>query len=197
MNIFSEQIKFIDSLPESIKNSLEWYTDEYNYKKFNNMLRTDEKLDEDQKTHLENINLAFLGVPSLTESIIVYRGIKGFEIADEKLFQDKAYVSTSLNPELIKRIYVKPNRECCLLQITISAGTKVLPLHTISQFNEQEVLLNRNGTYIITFSNIIDNYKVLYITYVPEHSVVIDKNLDIKTAQHDFDRELANSLKND
>ena len=101
----------------------------------------------------KKIDNAFRNVPPIENDIILYRGVndKGNTSGMYTLKEDftKQYWSTSL----IKSVSVgfKGGAKCCIFTIKIPKGTHVLPLATLSKYpRENEVLLSRNGDYVIT-----------------------------------------------
>jgi len=130
------------------------------------------------KRNVADLDSAFSNVPPLTSSIIVYRGIKP-NLTGEEYFSDTAFISTTK----VKRLALEfSDRECCILQITVSAGSRVLPIERLSYAsNEQEILFDRNGELIMTGSSIDNhNMKILYVTYLPKNSLD-EKSLDVSS----------------
>jgi hypothetical protein len=73
---------------------------------------------------------------------------------------------------------------CCILQITVSPGSKVLPLSSISNNpEEEEILLDRDGIMFCTMVNVVDNMKVFYITYSPKKSERVEDMKDLSNAE--------------
>ena len=168
------QEEYILKLPENIKNTITWYTGG-EYYEFNKMLRDDKQIGE-YSEHLKNLIIAFQGVPPLTEPMTVYKGKKS-----ENIYKvDKAFSSTSLS---IKGTIDFRGEKCCIMQITIPPGSKILPLSFLSDASyEDEILLDRNGTYIQTGTDIriVDEkeIKFFYISYIPYFSQIIGKDLN-------------------
>ncbi len=133
----SEQTAYVDKLPHDIQYSLRFYSYK-GYVPINGFLRgLRSEISPSVKKHVENIITAFRDVPPLREPIIVYRG----KLSD-KIYSDKAFLSTSLIMETTQDF----SRECCVFKITVSAGSKVLPIENFSiKASEQEILLDRNG----------------------------------------------------
>lgn len=104
--------------------------------------------------------------PKTKETMVVYRGVKdSFFTADDfknrpkvnEVFINKGFVSTSLDP-MVARDFIEDS--CCFKVITILPGTKCLPLYGLSQYDEHELLLNKNTKYII---------RDKYITRLPKN----------------------------
>jgi len=179
-----KQIDYVRNLPEHIKNSISWYTGG-NFDLFNESLRND-KIPSD-KHHFDNIVLAFKACPPLTENVVVYKGIDNDRVYEV----DKAFSSSSYNISGVADFH---GQTCCILEITISPGSKILPIFHISRIpSENEILLDRNGKFILTgtcFKFINDrewlkrrglksndnDMKFLQVTYIPQNSIVYESN---------------------
>ena len=128
---------YVKNLPDDIIEPLEWYTGG-NFDKLNSALRNNKKLTSIQSSHVKNIDMAFSGAPRLTKPITVYKGVE-----TNNIFSDKAFVSTTSE---MKQAYNFSGKECCILIINVSKGSKPLMLSSISKYKEEkEILLNRNG----------------------------------------------------
>ena len=90
--------------------------------------------------------------------------------------KDLAYVSTTTNYESTETFR---GSKCCVLQITVSAGSKVLPVYLLSENeSEDEILLDKGGNFIVTGSTMKDNMKIIFITYTSENcNIISDLNL--------------------
>lgn len=177
-----KQEEYVSNLPDAEKKSLEWYTSGA-YRDFNKALREGKILTQIQREHKDNIDSAFESVPPLEEPIIVYKG-KG----SDNVYSDKSFVSTTLNYESSKRF---SGSECCVLQITVSAGSRVLPLRTISEMpDEEEVLLNRGDIAIVTGNAIKDRMKIIFTTYCPKDSKPVHTDEEIGKADRTFNSKL-------
>ena len=111
------------------------------------------------KALIERMSLRLSGIirkaPATKETMVVYRGVKdSFFTADDfgkrpkvnEVFINKGFISTSLDPKVAQNF---SDGVCCFKVITILPGTKCLPLYGLSQFNEHEILFNKNTKYII------------------------------------------------
>jgi len=176
MSVLHQQ-EYVRRLPGHIKQSITWYTGG-SYDEFNAALRAG-TVPKD-KRHFENISLAFQGVPPLSEAITVYKGKKS-----EGVYKlDKAFASTSVTVRGTRDFH---GQKCCIMQITVPPGAKVLPLLALSDHQrEQEILLDREATYVLTGSEIRifqDDFKVqfemkfLFVTYLPKQSIVVGKDI--------------------
>lgn len=179
----SKQVAYVETLPDSEKASINWYTGG-NYDQFNDAIRKGKLLSQLQRGHKDNIDSAFEAVPPLEGPIIVYKG-KG----SDKVYSDKSFMSTTLLYERTKRF---TNKDCCVLQITVSAGSKVLPIRALSKEpDEEEVLLDRDGTLIVTGNTIEkEGMKIIFITYCPQGSKPIHTDEELKKADRTFDPRL-------
>lgn len=163
-----DQLKYVRDLKSDNRNliySLQNYTSGTTniYKVINTYLSRRMKVPEELEDISNDLKLAFKGVPPLKEPIVVYRG-KMYDIVDPI---DYSYVSTSF--------FVRPTLDfiggnCCILQITVSPGSKIIPLATISDYkHEYEILLDRGGQFITTGSRIDTDMKYIYVSYIPQN----------------------------
>lgn len=174
-------VRYVNRLSHQIKNSISWYT-QHNYKKFNKILREQGDLDSEMLSHLYNIDLAFENAPVLDFPITVFRGIKN----SNEAIADKSFMSTSIDYNVADGF-----SECCIIDITVAAGNKILPLWDISdQYDEFEILLNRNQILTITHERILLK-KIFYSTFLPSTSKIIESNStpNIKTIESANEKE--------
>ena len=178
-----EQINYVKNLDSDIKDSLKWYTGD-NYTDFNRRLRYGKELTDEQYIHFVNINFAFENVPPLETTITVYKGIIG-----KNVFSDKAFISTSKYYDNTLK-FAETYNNCCVMEITVSKGSKILPLQILTQYkDEKEILLDRNGTLISTGQYIKKvkgdpDMNVLYCTY--SKGIEISSEKDLKIAIKEF-----------
>ena len=184
---YEKQTTFVNNLPYDIKKSLNWYTQEY-YEDINSFLRTgrydtspDGPSREEIEENIKNIDIAFSSAPPLDHSISVYRGQK------KHIYNTKAYTSTS---SFIKSTsdFVNKYEGCCVYEITVLPGSKILPVKVLSDFQyEEEIIINRGGTLELVHSSHqyvdyggVETYmKVYHMIYKPEITQVIDSENDI------------------
>lgn len=144
----NEQYKYVQSLPEKIKNALNKYTTEY-YKKVNDYLENDSQNKDEFDMIIRYIDIAIYNAPKLKSSLTLYRGLNLPEVSISKgkgsrvLFNYKGnykgYISTTLD-KTIAETYTRGS--CCVLEISVPKGTPVLYLSELSEFTqEDEVLL--------------------------------------------------------
>jgi len=144
------KIFFKKQNPKIIKDLID-YTHE-DYRKINTLLRTTKgnlsEISDDnvEKKKIQNIDLLFSLVDPITKPITLFRGVRKEQYTKE----DFGYVSTSFDME-IPMEYVNAREQCCLIEITLPVGTKCLCIESISRYEgEKEVLLPRNGTFVLT-----------------------------------------------
>lgn len=181
------QFDFIDNLSENIKDSIRNYTLNA-YMAINTKLRNNEKLLKIEQDILDDIDYAFKNVPPISSQITLYRAINSSHpvYKDDKLegFNPKkmvSVISATYDIESTGEFY-SDKTKCCMLVITVPAGSRILPIENISEFkDEREILLNRNGAYYITgrgeriyeFHTEKDTVFTYYITYIPKNSVIV------------------------
>ena len=153
---------------KEIVHSIQEYTN-YQYSCINGFLRTGQIKDGCNETlmkhHIKNIDTAFRLTTPLEYPLVVYRGVRKREY-----ITTKSYMSTSIE-ETTAITFARDN--CCMLVITIPAGSKVLNLTELSVFTgEQEILLPRNSELYIVSENYNQTYEMNYIhlTYIPKES---------------------------
>jgi len=124
-------------------------------------------------------------VPPLKTTIVVFKCKNSANV-----YSDKSFVSTSLDYEGSKLF---SGKNCCVLQITVSAGSKVLPIKDLSRYQEEEeVLLDRDSIFFVTGSmiNETDNMKIIFVTYNPKNSIKVENKDDISNAEDEYDSDL-------
>jgi hypothetical protein len=167
--VLAKQYAYVSNLNHNIIESIRDYTGN-SYRDMNLRLRNKEFLGEYHDI-VDNLDRAFQGVPSTDQPILVYRGID-----TEKFIADiQAYLSTSYD---IDEVYSYTGKNCCLLRIVISSGSKILPLEDISETPlEKEILLPRSGEFKITNLHYEDTLAIYDLIYIPENSVQITPNI--------------------
>jgi hypothetical protein len=179
-----EQERHLQHLSAPIKDAISWYTGG-NFDTFNQYLRSNRALPQNFRTKLELIDDAFAAAPPIITPVVVYKG-KG----SDRIYSDKAFMSTTLDYTKTKRF---SGKNCCVVQITISPGSKVLPLRDISREpDEEEVLLDRNGFLLVTGSyiNDKDRMKIIFTTYSSDESKLVKNDSQISKAEKQFDNSL-------
>lgn len=148
--IFYPQILYMKKLPKTHIDALYNYTEDQ-YVGINELLRgTGLELDNDLFDDVRSINILdeiFRGIPPLKHNIVLWRGSR-MKTGIPDHFTDKGFMSTSIDRD-IALDYNKVSK-CCLFEIHVPKGTKVIPLGTCSgSSDEMEVLLPRNGSYTV------------------------------------------------
>lgn len=139
------------------------------------LLRKNLAINEDSKKHLKNIDLAFKGVPRTTNIITVYKGL-----TKENFISDKGFMSTTLDKKLTDRFTASAT--CCVADITVAKGSKILPLYKISYHDdESEILLNRDGNIQVTNIDKKQLPTTLNCVYSDSSSVIVTKKDDSKS----------------
>jgi hypothetical protein len=131
--------------------------------------------DNVEKKQIDNIDLLFSLVDPITKPITLYRGVRLEQFTSE----DYAYLSTSYDISAPMQ-YVDHINHCCVIELAIPVGTKCLFLESISRYsNEKEVLLPRNGNFVLTaVSRTQINYDMdrFYITFL-QNSAIFSKTI--------------------
>lgn len=196
-----EQEQYVSNLSHSITETIKDYTGS-DYEEINTALRHRKTPSAAIAKKIEDLDAAFLGAPPLQHPITVYRGMKGK--LDSSLAS--AYVSTSTD-RIVPKDFT--GGKCCLFEIQVPAGSKVLPLMRISEVKyEHEVLLHRKGVLVVTYETTRDELafghsvsaepkptmQIFYVTYIPDKVIAITPTVTQKTiklvfsAQHWADR---------
>lgn len=133
---------------------------------------------------LNGLDMAMSKIPPLEKSITTYRGVY---VGNSKVINDPAFISTTLDKNYANGIVQQEyddlyrnsgNTKCCVLEIHVPAGSKVLPLFMFSEFPfQKEILLDRNGNFIKTGEYIKNDVLHLTLVYLPGHSVILDNSV--------------------
>jgi len=165
--LLRNQMSFLSRIDEKTKESLAWYTGG-NFDDFNTSLRKNKPLTTEQQHRLRDIDRLFTQIPATQYPITVYKGKNTKNVYEI----DKAFMSTSEDYKSAKQF---SGKDCCILQINVSAGSKVIPIKGISREpDEKEILLDRGGQMLVTGSEIRGNMMVIFTTYNPKHSFTIN-----------------------
>ncbi len=158
--ILDELINYVDNLSEDTKKQFINYTGS-SYEKLNKKMRKNKALNEEQHYMIRHMDMAFRFAPVLKEPIVVYRGVR--KEYNQTLI---SYVSTTLD---IDQAISFSGTISSLLKILIPAGSKVLPIYTISSVpQELEILIDRHGDYTVTsITEPFDYPKTYDIMYIP------------------------------
>ncbi len=97
--------------------------------------------------YIRDLDAIFDQMPPLPADLVVYRGVHGKKYAAGKSIRDAGYVSTSVRRDIAQG-FASKKKKCCLQQIKVPAGTRVVPLIFVSRYYaEQEILLPRNTSF--------------------------------------------------
>jgi ADP-ribosyltransferase exoenzyme len=170
----TDQYKYVDSLSTETIKAIKDYTGS-EYEELNENLREDRPLTTRQLLLKDHLDTAFAGVPVTDTPLVVFRGEK----QQHDIGGLKAYLSTTFDINQTEEFH---GPKCCLFIITVSPGSRVLPLDMISKSRyEKEILLPRSGNMFITNMHYDGGLKVYDITYLPERSVEISEEMTQST----------------
>jgi len=160
-SILSEQINFLKEISDDHLESLYWYT-VGDCRALNARMREGKKLSKRQQIHKDHIMDIFNSIPPLKEQITVWRGFSSKVGYDKNMF-----ISTTIDKSIAYG-YVDVVANCCIYQIVITPGSKIIPMWTISGFTtEQEILLCPGNVVIVTGEYIERDMKIINMTYIP------------------------------
>ena len=167
MDIF---YKYVDLLNDNLKKSLQFYTSS-EYKELNKRIRNGTMLNNELKTHYDNILDIFDSCPTVKTPITLYRGMT--KVYSD--FENNGLISTSTSKEKAKTF---SKGTCCLYIITLTPGEYgILPLSNISEMpDEMEVLLPPGSLSVqssISFTENNENMDVIYCTYIPKDALIL------------------------
>jgi hypothetical protein len=117
-------------------------------------------------TFCKDISRLFKNSPPLTKDCTVYRGVRNdFYLRGAKngFYKNIGFVSTSFDIEQAQFFQRLGNEDtpsdCCIQKITLTKGTKVLLMMSISQYGaEKEILLNHGSTYTIVTPKVLKSF---------------------------------------
>ena len=169
--LLENQATFLENLDEDLLASLIEYTDEA-YENINAGLRGSTRLSETSKNHIKNIDKIFEMVPVTTEPLTLYRGV---EKSSDTTYTG-GYVSASSEKEVARRFMENARGKkvnCCLIELNVLPGSKIINVQSVSVSNESEFILDRQGSFNLTHWELgyqdeelgqVDKY---FITYMP------------------------------
>lgn len=171
MSNFNKQIQYIYTLSNKYIQALQTYSNS-SFAIINKVLRSSHEptiLDVDKYDEFVNIiNLideVFEGIPPLDEDVILWRGVTMKEKLPDN-FIDCAYMSTTIDKNVALKFSQYQVHTCCLFEVAVPKGTKVIPLYSIATYEEEwEVLLPRNGVYKIVKSDFTPRKNSMVIKY--------------------------------
>jgi hypothetical protein len=188
-DVYKEQIDFIRRLDNATKKIIKLYTRSGMSKDMNEKLCMDKyKNVSDLPTETKQVYDALMSVydrvPPLQRPTTVWRGIGGDKKKKKKAreqgdFNEQRlvcqFISTSISKSFANMF---TSGSCCLLKITLPAGSKVIPMDEVSHYGgEMEILLPPNGTWIVV-RKYIQPYEGLPttfydLTYIPSNSELV------------------------
>lgn len=190
MEVFND---YINLLSKDLKESLFFYTTH----EFTNINKNN---DIPSNKHYDNITQIFKGGPVMKNTMTVYRGMtKRYKKLDEG-----GFISTSADKSIAKQF---KRGGCCLYVITLTPGEyTLLPLESLSENpQEKEILLppgHLSIQMIIPYSENTENVDMIYCTYIPGNSEIVDNTYCIKdetrlelSTQSWVDRILSSNIK--
>lgn len=171
LSILTPQFSFLNSLSDFQKKALVDYTES---PAINKLLRDINTLTRDFKLLKKNIDRIFRYIPPIDSTITVYRGVKFSSRSDfNSELNDFGFVSTTYDKTIAFEFL--DDYPCCLLEITVSPGTKVIPLEPFSKYPEESELLLPPGKFSLIRS-INTTYfgksiTVNKVKYIPEENI--------------------------
>lgn len=136
------------------------------YQAINQGLRNGAELDSKTKATIKALDKTFADAHT-TEPIEVYKGLEN-AFADKlepgMTFEDNGFASTSSDPKTAKSF---SGSKGTILKISVPKGSKALSIAGQSEYpDEQEVLLNRGGTYKVTdVTTDANGVKTIHVEY--------------------------------
>ena len=89
-------------------------------------------------------------------------------------------MSTSYNYDDALEFTDMGEKNCCIMEIRVVKGSKILPIKSISKHpNENEVLLDRDGNLQLTAVSINKKMKVLHLIYTPKNAMKIENEYSL------------------
>ena len=161
MKDFADQIEYMNSLPPAHKAMIKLYTETYD-QIINPKLSYGEEFTPLERTLVDTINYTIANAPPLKKDTVVYRGLT----AQPKMDQT-GFTSTSPNIDVARRFMLE---ECCLMKITLKAGSRVIPMvgadltSVMGEEGEEEVLLG-DGKWTPCGSVTVDETPAYCYTY--------------------------------
>lgn len=166
--LLQPQIEYMKNLNVKTRQALQFYTGN-GYMSINAFLNKGANAETTNKVK-EYINLiddAFKNAPPITQTFVVYRGIKHTSKITTD-FVNKPYFSTSSNKTVSLNFSGNKYHKCCFFEVTVPKGSKVLPVMSLSlHSHEWEILLPR-----------LSEFHVVKHSFTPKENTVIVKYVD-------------------
>lgn len=173
------QEAFIHEIDTAGIGAIKYYTSADGYS-LNKRLRSGSPVKKDQAA-MKVLDSLFESVPPLAEGIVVWRDIDVdfTKKPHEGRFITKGYTSTRSRDDQLKGTYPSGSQICCMYEIRVPAGAKVLPVKQYAEEpGEDEILLPRNGRFVVVGKEIREG--VIWI--VVDH--IIETGKSKTTAKH-------------
>lgn len=164
--LLQPQIEYMKNLNIKTVQALKFYTGN-GYMSINSFLNKGNDTTNKVKEYINLIDDAFKNAPPITQTFVVYRGIKhSSKITSD--FVNKPYFSTSSNKAVSLGFSGNKNYKCCFFEVTVPKGSKVLPIMNLSlHSHEWEILLPRSS-----------EFHVVKHSFTPKENTVIVKYVD-------------------
>jgi hypothetical protein len=172
-SVLKQQYEYVDSLDGRIKDSIAEYTGS-EFEVLNDHMRRGKSLSSHHQEIRNDLEKAFVNVPPLERPILLFRGVK----QEHDMGKLTAFVSVTFDINQTDDFHTK---KCCLFIITVSSGSKILPINRLSEsFYERELLLPAEGTFFVTNVHYDQSLKVFDLTYIPEKAkpIISDRTMD-------------------
>jgi hypothetical protein len=163
------QEAYIDAVSESDRAIIKLYT--YAYDSQNEKLRLGLPMNFIEYAVYATLSNVLLNMPPLKEDVILYRGMKGLP---QNLHRVDHFVSTTSDYDVARGFLGWHRGErCCLMKIHVPAGTNIIPLYDLTEFEGELELLLPPGQFNIVGEYYCDFTKVYEVRYVPGKVSVI------------------------
>jgi hypothetical protein len=159
-NNIDEINTYMQAIPASDQNIIKLYT--WGYDSLNRKINSGGELNYIERGVFSVLCCTVARAPPLREDIVLYRGINSNDYIDGV---SRSFVSTTSNPIAAQRF---TGNTCCLLKITVKAGTKILSLHSqdLTHFTfEKEILLPPGGIFRIVEKTHCDQSIYYHVEY--------------------------------
>lgn len=136
------------------------------YKEINNDLRSGKELSPTAANITRNLDQTFASAET-TEPIEVYRGLDGkfaASLTKGASFVDNGFASTTSSDKVAKSF--AGGDDAVVMKISVPKGSKAVSMGNVSDYpEEQEILLNRGGTYTIKNITVENGVKTIHVEY--------------------------------
>ena len=165
-SLLGKQLEDVRKLDPSLSDYLKKYTDDYQINQ--NMCLKNAPLSDTQRLLRDNIMKVFEEITPIRESITVYRGLSSTTSINLERLRCQ-FISVSLDKKYVEENFVGDSG-CCLMVITIPAGSTIIPMLDYSHIPEEmELLLPPNGNWKL-IREMDDDVRIYYFNYLPNTS---------------------------